>query len=337
MKNMFKKKSIKLVVLGVMLIAFAMVQHVSAQNLKTPRVSPKIKLNGTIGVTQVEIIYSSPRVNNRGIWGKLVPYGLTKKAFGPGNPSPWRAGANENTTISFSTDVKIGGKELKAGKYGLHVIVNQSDWVFIFSRNSAHWGSFFYDESADALRVKVTPREVPFKEWLNYGFNNFTRSSGNVVLHWEKLYGTFKIETDIDTLVMKSIEDQLKTGLGSTWRGYYQASLYCFNQNKNLDQGLKWMNKSLSMNENPGNRNMYGYFLVKVGKKDEAEKVFRENVERYSNTPNAGWNVNDSLAEYLANNGKKKEAIKYYKVALEKAPAAQKKRIGDSIKKLEGK
>ena len=129
-------------------------------------------------LASVSIAYSSPDVHGANgqdrsgqIWGQLVPYGLNDLGFGLRNPSPWRAGANENTTFTFSHDVLVNGKPLKAGTYGFHIIAEEEGpWTLIFSDNSTAWGSFFYQEKEDALRVEATPEEGNYHEWLTYEF-----------------------------------------------------------------------------------------------------------------------------------------------------------------------
>ena len=112
-----------------------------------------------IGITDVTIHYDRPGIKGREgkIWGQLVPVGFTDQGFGSSKAAPWRAGANENTTIEFSTDVTVEGKPLAAGVYGLFVAYDPNESTIIFSKNSSSWGSFFYDEKEDALRVKVKP------------------------------------------------------------------------------------------------------------------------------------------------------------------------------------
>ena len=110
----------------------------------------KSEVTQYLGLVKVTIVYNSPDVAGREIWGpgKLVPYGMTNLNFGKSteqNPSPWRAGANENTTISFSNDVEVEGKPLKGGTYGLHMMPGATDWIIIFSNASTAWGSFFYN------------------------------------------------------------------------------------------------------------------------------------------------------------------------------------------------
>jgi tetratricopeptide (TPR) repeat protein len=327
------KKNSKLLVLGLVLMAFVISHQVQAQQLKLPQASPAIKVVGTIGLAKVAVKYNSPRVKGRQIWGKLVPYGLKKFGFGTGNPAPWRAGANENTVIWFSSDVKVEGKGLKAGSYGLHMIPSEKDWVIIFSKNHTSWGSYFYDESEDALRVTVTPKKAEHREWLTYGFDGFTPNSAFVYMHWEKLKVQFKVEVDTDAHVIESITNQLRNTAGFSWQGYNGAAVYCLRANKNLDKGLKWIKQSIKMNENATNRNLLGYLLMANKQTGETIKVFRENVRKYPKN----WNVYDSLGENLAKTGNKKEGIKFFKKALKMAPANQKKRIEKVLKKLTGK
>ena len=148
-----------------------------------------------VGVdTQITINYSRPAVKGRVVWGNMVPYGLAPAdKYSNGKSFPWRAGANENTTIEINNEVKIEGKTLAAGKYSIHMIPSEKDWIIIFNKNNNQWGSFSYDESADALRVTVTPINSPFEEFLTYNFGNITDSSVIGFLHWEKLKVPFQI------------------------------------------------------------------------------------------------------------------------------------------------
>src|SRR4029078_9380557 len=118
----------------------------------------------------------------------------------------WRAGANENTTITFSTAVSIEGKPLAAGTYGLHAIPTENEWTIIFSKNSTSWGSFFYDKNEDALRVNVKPAAADFQEWLSYYFADPKNNSVVATLRWEKLKVPFKIEADVKEIVYQSMK-----------------------------------------------------------------------------------------------------------------------------------
>jgi hypothetical protein len=163
---------------------------------KEVRKSLKASVMQRLGVdTDITIEYSRPGVKERKIWGELVPYGLNPgNKYSDDKPYPWRAGANENTTIEFSKDVLVEGNKLAAGKYGIHMIPGEEDWVIIFSKNSEAWGSFAYNEEEDALRITVTPKEGPHREWLAFGFAKLAGTSAYAYLHWEKLIVPFKIE-----------------------------------------------------------------------------------------------------------------------------------------------
>ncbi len=185
------------IVLGlVFVVAVGLVASDSAfAQDKEVRASLPASVSQTLGVdTEITIDYSRPGVKGRKIWGELVPYGMA-----PGNkyskekPFPWRAGANEKTTIAISNDVLVDGKALPAGKYSIHMIPSEKDWIIAFNKNSEGWGSYDYDEAQDALRVTVTPVEAPFQEWLRFGFDDLAGTSAVAFLHWEKLKVPFTI------------------------------------------------------------------------------------------------------------------------------------------------
>ena len=119
--------------------------------LDLPRQSQHAIVMQRIGVTDITINYHRPLVNGRKIFGGLVPYG-----------DVWRAGANENTTITFPDAVTVEGQPLAAGTYGLHMIPTEDQWTVIFSKMHTAWGSFSYNQAEDALRVTVKPRRPSF-------------------------------------------------------------------------------------------------------------------------------------------------------------------------------
>ncbi len=171
-------------------VTLGAVQAVNAQERKR-RIdqSPAAQIVQHIGLAEVKVTYGRPGVKGREIWNtKLVPYN--------GNPTPWRGGANENTTFEFESNVKIEGQPLAAGKYGFHIIPTDTTWTLIFSKDNAGWGSYAYKKENDALRVEVTPTECPMQEWLVYGFDDLTATSATAYLAWEKKKVSFKIELD---------------------------------------------------------------------------------------------------------------------------------------------
>jgi len=186
----------KLVLGLVVVVAIGLVSSSNAFAQET-KVRPSLhaSVSQTIGVdTVITFDFSRPGVKGRTIWGELVPYGLA-----PGNkyskekPFPWRAGANEKTTIEVSNDVLVNGNPLPAGKYSIHMIPSEKDWIVIFNTNSEGWGSYDYDESLDALRITVTPVEAPFEEWMRFGFDDLAGTSAVASLLWEKLKVPFTI------------------------------------------------------------------------------------------------------------------------------------------------
>jgi hypothetical protein len=188
------KRNIVLALVFVVAVGFVVSDTAFAQE-KEVRASLAASVSQTLGVdTEITIDFSRPGVKGRKIWGELVPYGMA-----PGNkyseekPFPWRAGANEKTTIAVSSDVLVDGKALPAGKYSIHMIPSEKDWIVIFNKVSEGWGSYDYDEAEDALRVTVTPVKAPFQEWLRFGFGDLAGTSAVAFLQWEKLKVPFTI------------------------------------------------------------------------------------------------------------------------------------------------
>ena len=188
------KRTILLGLVVVVAVGLAVSDTAFAQEKKV-RPSLHASVSQTLGVeTVVTFDYSRPGVKGRKIWGELVPYGMA-----PGNkyseekPFPWRAGANEKTTITISSDVLVDGKALPAGKYSIHMIPSEKDWIVIFNKVSEGWGSYDYDEAEDALRVTVTPVEAAFEEWMRFGFDGLAGTSAVAFLQWEKLKVPFTI------------------------------------------------------------------------------------------------------------------------------------------------
>jgi tetratricopeptide (TPR) repeat protein len=302
-----------------------------SQQITTPRLSPQAEVKQTIGISTIEIKYQRPGVKERDIWGALVPYGWnTGVPWGSGNDFPWRAGADENTIISFSHDVKINGNDLAAGSYALFVLVEKQQWTFIFSKNNTSWGSYFYDETEDALRVVAVPENALHQERLRYGFDQLTDNSARVLLHWEKLLAGFTATFDVENIVVTNIKNDLRGRAAFSWQSWQQAAMYCLQFNTNLELGLTWINKSIQMNENANNRNILGYLLFARGTPQEGLKIFQENAKKYSDN----WNIWDSLAEGYVKVGDKMNAIKNYEKALKMAPEGQQPRIKKILEDL---
>ena len=318
--------------------------------ITTPRVpSPAGMVSQTVGISTVAVSYSRPSVKGREIWGKLVPYGYNVQNFGPGREAPWRAGANENTVITFSHPATIEGHAVPAGSYGLFFVVNQDNTgEVVLSKDYRSWGSFFYDPAQDVFRSKIQLREVPFTEMLTYDFINVNKTSAELVLNWEKKQFPVKIEFDVDKIVMDNAAEQLKNTVGFTWQGFASAANYALQNKVNYEQGLQWANQAVAMNNSfntlsikanllramgktaeadqvmndavaiatENELNQYGYTLLGQKQYDKAIEVFVLNTQRHPKSANV-W---DSLGEAYATKGDKKNAITSLKKSLSMNP-----------------
>jgi hypothetical protein len=233
-----------------------------ATELNLPRLSQHGVTGQTIGISTVTINYSRPLADGREIWGKVVPYGQV-----------WRAGANENTTITFSDDATVEGKPLPAGTYGLHMIPGKEQWTIIFSKNSTSWGSFSYDEKEDALRVTVKPASGDFFETLTYTFDDVKPDSALATLRWEKAAVPFRVGFDVKELTLKSIHNQLRNVGGFTWAGYDEAANWCLDNGYNLEEALKWEDTSIANEDRFENWETKSRILAAMGKKEDSKKA----------------------------------------------------------------
>lgn len=332
------------------LFVFAAIS-VFAQGITTPRTpSPAATVIQTIGISTVTINYSRPAVKNREVWGTLVPYGWIKQGFGTNNDAPWRAGANENTVIRFSHDAMVEGKKVPAGEYGLFFVVNKDNTgEVILSKDHRSWGSFWYDPKQDQLRSNIKVRDASHTELLTYDFLNLTKTSGELVLSWEKKQFPVKIEFAVDDIVMHNAEQELKGPIGFTAQGYTTAANYSLQNKTGYDKGMAWIDQALAQNRTfntlsikagllreTGNAaeadklqneaiaiateqelNAYGYQLLGGGQQDKAIEIFVMTTQRFPKSANA-W---DSLGEGYALKGDKKNAITSFKKSLSLNPA----------------
>ena len=230
-----------------------------ATELKLPTLSQRAIVTQRIGLTDITVNYCRPLVGGRELFGKTIPYGQV-----------WRAGANENTVITFTDDVSVEGKPLPAGTYGLHMIPAADQWTIIFSKNSTSWGSFTYDEKEDALRVNLKPQTGEFEEALAYTFDDLKPDSTAVIMRWAKVAVPFHVSADVNAIVFKSIKNQLRSVGGFTWAGYDEAALWVFDTGENLDQAIQWEDRSILSEERFENLLNKSEILAALGKKDEA-------------------------------------------------------------------
>ncbi len=347
MKQFYKKT---LAILSLTLLLFS--SQAMAQ-LDLPRGSQHAKVSQRIGITDVSIHYSRPSVNDREVWGKLVPYGMNNLGFGTAKESPWRAGANENTVIKFTHDVKIEGEPLAAGKYGLHMVVHEDDKAtIIFSKSNTAWGSYFYKPEDDALKVDVTTTKTTHTEQLTFEFVDVDASSAVAALKWEKKLIPFKVEVNVTDIVLADIRQKLENSPGFNRQTWEQAAGYSLNNGGDLNEALGWINGAIAgqffSQKNFNNMNIKAGILRKLGKTDEATSVMDEaltmatifethgygrqllaqgkleralSIFKMNAKKNKGkWPVDFGLARGYAANGKYKTALKHLMVAEGRAP-----------------
>lgn len=274
-----------------------------------------------IGLTSVTIHYDRPGVKGREgkIWGQLVPIGFTDQGFGNTKAAPWRAGANENTTISFSTDVQVEGQPLAAGKYGLFIAYNPAESILIFSKNSNSWGSYYYNPAEDALRVKIKPQSLSQSvEWLQYQFINQTGNSATISMQWEKLSFPFTISVDIKQTQVASFRNELRTEKGFTWQAWEQAAQWCVQNNTNLEEALLWADSATSTtfggNFSFQSHSTKAMVLDKLGRADEANAILKTAL------PLANMQEMHQYGRRLLNQKKAKEALEIFKTNYTKNP-----------------
>jgi hypothetical protein len=337
-----------------------------------------------MGPVSVTINYSSPNVHGPNgedrtghIWGELVHYGFIDQGYGTSKAAPWRAGANENTTITLSHDVKINGKDLKAGTYGVFLDVEkEGPWHWIFSNNSAAWGSYFYDPKEDALRVETAPSDAPYTEWLTYEFEDRSLSSATAYLQWEKKKVPFKIEIpNVNEIYVTKLRGELEgTMIGFTNQPWMAAAQFCAQNKINLDEALRWADNAISGNfigreefsslqtkamvlsamgkDSEADVIMekavklptatlldihqYGRTLIAAGKNQKALEIFKLNKQR---NPDDKFTTYVGLARGYTATGDKKNAIKHWEVAIKNIPDNQKAYLRfyeEELKKLKG-
>jgi hypothetical protein len=202
--------------------------------IKTPAPSPTGRINQDIGLSTVEVEYSRPSAKGRKIFGDLVPFG-----------EMWRTGANASTKVTFSDDVKVGGLALAKGLYALYTIPGQKEWTIIFYKNSNFWGIPGKDFSESDVAVRFTvpsTSTADFQETFTININNLRNASADFELIWENTRVVFPIILDTDEKVMADIKAQMD---GPNANTYYQAARYYYDEKKDLNVALAWVNMSL--------------------------------------------------------------------------------------------
>lgn len=271
-----------------LVVAIIFVFSATSAQQKSVRISQSASVSQTIGLTEVTVAYHRPGVKGREIWGKLLPY-----------EQAWRAGANEATTVSFSDDVTIAGKQLKAGTYSFFVIPRQGEWTVIFNSQPKQWGAFSYDSTKDIMRIPVKPESTAHEEWLSYSFSDLTSISAKLSLRWEKIALPITFEVNTDAIMTNANNAAVTTALQQL--GSYAR--YCLDSKTNLDKGLEAIEKAIAINENAGNLKTKAELLAQSGKAKEAIAV-AENAIKVGKSANPKFSP--TALEKLIDDWKKK-------------------------------
>lgn len=346
-------------------------QYVQAQmDLPASGGNPRAAISEEVGITSITIKYSRPDVNKREgkLFGSKVPYGFSEQNNVSGkNDAPWRVGANEATTITFEHDVKVEGKDIKAGTYALFMAMGADNVTVIFSNQNEAWGSFSYKPEDDVLRVDVKPAKLDKSvEWLKFEFTQHGEKHCVVAMQWEYVSVPFRIDVDVDNIVIAKLRKEMTSRKSFIPALELQAAQYCLNKNINLEEALVWSKNAITgaagqktyitlrnlatayeklnripeadstMNEalliaTANQYTAYGRILIGQKRADKALEVFKASQKRYGDI----FGVNSGLVNGYSAKGDFKNALKHAEKAMAQAPdEAAKKQMEANIAKL---
>ena len=259
-------------------IIFCIAFSVNAQ-IQAPQASPTGKIEQVVGLTDVSIEYSRPGMRDRTIFGDLVPYGEV-----------WRTGANANTKITFSDDVKINGKELKKGSYSIYTIPSENAWEVMFYTATDNWGvPQNWDESKVALKATAETMEMPMTmETFTIVIDDLKNNSASLNFIWENTIAMLKMEVPTETKAMASIEKVMN---GPTANDYFAAGSYYHEAGKDLEKAYKWVSKATEMAGDEAFWMLRRKSLIEaeMGKKQEAIATAKKSLASAEKANNADY------------------------------------------------
>lgn len=247
-------------------------QFTNAQPLSTPAASTAQTIKQSMGLSTIELSYSRPGMKGRTVFGDLVPYGKI-----------WRTGANQATTLTFGEEVMIGGTKVPAGKYGLLTIPEANSWTIIISKQTDATSADAYKQDQDVVRIKATPFMLPMSiETFTMSFDDIKNNKCNISLMWDKVYVMFEVSTDVDTKVMKQIDNIMNKDN----KPYYNAANYYYENGKDLNLALTWINKAVEATPKgqPWVHTLKTKILAKMGKKAEAIAAAKNAIQIATDT-----------------------------------------------------
>lgn len=261
-----------------------------AQQIQMPQASPAASISQKIGLTDVSIEYSRPSMRGRKIFGELVQFGEV-----------WRTGANAATVITFKTDVTIEGNNVPAGEYALYAIPDKNEWTMILSKNTKLWGAVGYNQEDDFLRFKVKPGKTGQKyETMEINFVDISDTGTTVAVKWENTRVKFRIETEVDSIVMAQIKELVIEQEPNNPGLYYQAANYYFTNNKDLSQAHEWITKSVAEDAKYWTMHLKAKIELGLGKKKEAIESATKSMEMAREAKNPDYvGLNERLIKSI--------------------------------------
>lgn len=270
------KNKARIIIPFVLLLMISMVQ---AQQIQMPQASPAAQISQKVGLTDVSVEYSRPSMKGRKIFGELVPFGQV-----------WRTGANAATLLTFSTPVTIEGKELPAGTYAIYSIPDKNLWTLIISSNTKLWGAVGYDQADDIMRFMVKPGKTGQRyETMEINFVDMTDTGASVAIKWENTRVKFRIETEVDAIVMGQIKELVIEQEPQNPGLYYQAANYYFTNNKDMDLAYDWITKSVDDDPKYWTMHLKAKIELALGKKKEAIESAQKSMEMAKEAKNPDY------------------------------------------------
>lgn len=261
-----------------------------AQQIEMPQASPSAKIAQKVGLTDVTVSYSRPSKKGRKIFGELVPYGAI-----------WRTGANGATVLSFSTDVKIQGKDVPKGQYALYSIPDKKSWTIILSKNTKLWGAIGYNPEEDLIRFEVSPTKTKKEyETFEISFTNMTDKGADLTMAWDQTSASFHISMDSDPIVMAQIKEYVLDKDTDNPTLLYEASSYYLNTGRDLNKAYEWIQESVEADPKYWAYHLKAKIEVALGLKTEAIESAKESIDLAEEAQNPDYvGLNERLIQSL--------------------------------------
>ncbi|MDZ4804588.1 MAG: DUF2911 domain-containing protein [Candidatus Eisenbacteria bacterium] len=241
------------------LMILAVLSTPARADVKLPQASSAASISRSVGTTDVRIDYHSPGVKKRKIFGSLVPYGQV-----------WRLGANDATTIRFSTPVTMAGHELPAGTYALFAIPSEKNWTLIVNKDWQQWGAYFYKPENDIFRVEAPTSRGDQTEWMRFDLDPITPTTLRATFAWDRTRWSFDITANVNQLVWAQLDSAITVESPDRWEAYHQAARFSLDTNERTDESLTWIDQSMALKESFWNCELKARLLHRAGRTPEA-------------------------------------------------------------------